>query len=74
MALVPLPTKPTGLLHRYAARFSRKQFGGVVVDPVKAASHHPGVLLAHGAEETIVGKKWTRLDPGLRWLALMTVS
>jgi alkylhydroperoxidase family enzyme len=74
MALVPLPSRPAGLLNRYAARFSRKQFGGVVVDPVKAASHHPGVLLAHGAEETVVGKKWIRLDEGLRWLAVMTVA
>jgi alkylhydroperoxidase family enzyme len=74
MALVPLPSRPTGLLSRYAARFSRKQFDGVVVDPVKAASHHTGVLLAHGAEETLAGKKWTRLDPGLRWLALMMAS
>ena len=55
MALVPLPENPPGLLGRYAARFSRKQFDGLVVDPVKAGSHHPGVLMAHGAEETIVG-------------------
>jgi alkylhydroperoxidase family enzyme len=74
MALVPLPSRPTGLLHRYAARYSRQQFDGTVVDPVKAASHHSGVLLAHGAEETVVAKRWTRLDPGLRWLAIMTVS
>jgi alkylhydroperoxidase family enzyme len=74
MALVPLPERPAGLLGRYAARFSRKQFDGLVIDPVKAESHHPGVLLAHGAEETIVGKKWTKLDHGLRWLALMRVS
>jgi alkylhydroperoxidase family enzyme len=74
MPLVPLPDRPAGLLGRYAARFSRKQFDGLVIDPVKASSHHPGVLLAHGAEETVVGKKWTKLDPGLRWLALMAVS
>jgi alkylhydroperoxidase family enzyme len=74
MALVPLPEHPAGLLGRYAARFSRKQFDGLVVDPVKAASHHTGVLMAHGAEETVVGKKWTKLDQGLRWLALMRVS
>ena len=74
MALVPLPDAPTGLLNRYAARFSRKQMGGVVADPMKAASHHPGVLLALGAEETVVGMKWKRLDHGLQWLAQMRVS
>ena len=30
MALVPLPENPPGLLGRYAARFSRKQFDGLV--------------------------------------------
>lgn len=74
MALVPLPDAPSGLLNRYAARFSRKQMGGVVADPMKAASHHPGVLLAMGAEETVVDKKWKRLDRDLQWLAQMRAS
>jgi alkylhydroperoxidase family enzyme len=74
MALVPLPEHPAGLLGRYAARYSRKQFDGLVVDPVKAGSNHTGVLMAHGAEETVVAKKWTKLDRELRWLALMRVS
>ena len=74
MALVPLPEHPAGLLGRYAARYSRKQFDGLVVDPVKAGSNHAGVLMAHGAEETVVAKKWTKLDRELRWLALMRVS
>jgi alkylhydroperoxidase family enzyme len=30
--------------------------------------------MAHGAEETVVAKKWTKLDRELRWLALMRVS
>jgi alkylhydroperoxidase family enzyme len=74
MALIDLPSRPSGLLGRYAARYSRKRFDGVVVDPVKAASHHSGVLLATGALETVVAKRWTRLDPGLRWLAVMRVA
>jgi AhpD family alkylhydroperoxidase len=74
MALIDLPTRPSGLLNRYAARYSRKRLDGVVADPVRAASHHSGVLLASGALETVVAKRWTRLDPGLRWLAVMTVA
>lgn len=74
MALVPLPARPTGLLNRYAAWYSRRRFDGTVVDPVKAGSHHSGVLSAHGAEEMVVAQRWTRLDPTLRWLAVMMVS
>ncbi len=74
MALVPLPARPAGLLTRYAFWYSRRRFGGIVVDPVKAGSHHPGVLSAHGAEEMVVAKGWHRLDPTLRWLAVMMVS
>jgi AhpD family alkylhydroperoxidase len=73
MALVSLPSRPSGLLNRYAARYSRKRFG-LVADPVKAASHHTGVLLAQGAEEMVVDKKWTRLDSGVRWLAVMVAA
>jgi alkylhydroperoxidase family enzyme len=73
MALVSLPSRPPGLLGRYAARYSRKHFG-LVVDPAKAAGHHSGVLMAHGAEEMVVDKRWNRLDVGLRWLAVMAVS
>jgi AhpD family alkylhydroperoxidase len=73
MSLVSLPSRPAGLLGRYSARYSRRRFG-VVVDPLKAAGHHTGVLLAQGAEELLVDKRWTRLETGLRWLAVMAVS
>jgi AhpD family alkylhydroperoxidase len=73
MALVPLPDAPAGLLNRYAIRSAAKKFG-TVPDPLKAASHHAGVLMAVGAEETLVEKKWTRLPQSLRWLALMRTS
>src|SRR3954452_3791508 len=71
MALVPLPARLSGLLNRYAAWYSRRRFDGTVVDPVKAGSHHAGVLLAHGAAEMVVAKRWNHLDPALRWLATM---
>jgi alkylhydroperoxidase family enzyme len=71
MALVPLPNRPSGLLNRYAFWYSRRRFDGTIVDPVKAGSHHPGVLLAQGAEEMVVAQRWNRLDPTLRWLAVM---
>jgi len=74
MALVPLPTRPTGLLNRYATWYSRRRFDGTVVDPVKAGSHHSGVLMAHGAEEMVVAQRWNRLDPTLRWLAVMMTA
>src|SRR3954447_26203137 len=71
MALVPLPARPSGLLNRYAAWYSRRRFDGTVADPVKAGSHHSGVLLAQGAEEMVVAQRWTKLDSRLRWLATM---
>jgi alkylhydroperoxidase family enzyme len=74
MALVSLPSRPSGLINRYASWYSRRRFGGTVVDPVRAASHHPGVLLAQGAEEMLVAKRWRRLDETIRWLAVMAVS
>ena len=73
MAYVPLVEKPKGLLQRYAWRYARKTFG-TVVEPVRAAAHHGGVLMASGASETVVARRWTRLDPQLRWLALQATS
>ena len=64
MAHVPLIDRPKGLLRRYAWRYSRKEFGKVV-DPVRAAAHHSGVLMASGALETTVAKSWNALDPHL---------
>jgi alkylhydroperoxidase family enzyme len=73
MAYVTLVSRPKGLLRRYAWRYSRKTFGKVV-EPVQAAAHHSGVLMASGALETVVAKRWTTLDPHLRWLALQATS
>jgi alkylhydroperoxidase family enzyme len=73
MAHVTLVSRPKGLLRRYAWRYSRKMFGHVV-EPVQASAHHSGVLMASGALETVVGKKWKALDPQLRWFALQATS
>jgi alkylhydroperoxidase family enzyme len=73
MAHVTLVQQPKGLLQRYAWRYSRKMFGKVV-EPVQASAHHSAVLLSSGALETVVAKRWTTLDPHLRWLALQATS
>jgi alkylhydroperoxidase family enzyme len=73
MAHVSLVAQPKGLLRRYAWRYSRKMFGKVV-EPVQASAHHTGVLMASGALETVVAKRWTTLDHHLRWLALQATS
>jgi alkylhydroperoxidase family enzyme len=69
MAHVTLIDRPTGLVPRLAARYSRRRFGRAV-EPMMAASHHAGVLVAMGALETAVDKGWKKLDPHLRWLAI----
>src|SRR3954451_17585467 len=73
MAHVTLVTRPKGLLQRYAWRYTRKMFGHVV-EPVQASANHNGVLMASGALETVVAKRWTTLEPQLRWLALQATS
>ena len=73
MAHVELIERPKGVLQRYAWRYSRKTFGKVV-DPVRAAAHHGGVLTAAGALEMAVERGWKALDPDLRWLALQATS
>jgi alkylhydroperoxidase family enzyme len=71
--VVPLIDEPRGLLRRYAWRFSKKKFG-TIADPLRAAAHHTGVLMASGAMETVVDKRWDQLDINLRWLAIQAVS
>lgn len=73
MAHVTLVQQPKGLLERYAWRYSRKMFGKPV-EPLQAAAHHHGVLMASGAAEAIAEKRWTALDPHLRWLAVQATS
>jgi alkylhydroperoxidase family enzyme len=73
MPYIPLLTEPRGLIGKFAYRYSKRKFGSVV-QPVRAAAHHNGVLLASGALETVVEKSWTKLDPSLRWLAVQCVA
>jgi alkylhydroperoxidase family enzyme len=37
-------------------------------------AHHNGVLMASGALEMVVDKKWNKLDPHLMWLAVQASS
>ena len=69
MPNVTLVDKPRGVVRRLAFRYSKRRFGQVV-EPVAAAAHHRGVLLAVGALETVAERGWRRLDPHLRWLAI----
>ena len=73
MAYVTLRSEPNGLVPKLAMSYSRHRFGQVV-EPVRAAAHHSGVLVAMGAMETAAEKGWKRLEPRLRWLALQAAS
>lgn len=72
MAHVGLPEGPRGLLQRFAWRYSRRNFGHPV-EPVRAAAHHGGVLVTAGLME-MTTKRWRKLDPELRFLAIHAVS
>jgi len=69
MAHVPLLDQPQGLVPRLAQRVGRRRFGRPV-QPIQAASHHAGVLVTMGRLEWSVQRRWKKLDPTLRWLAL----
>jgi len=73
MAHVRLIDRPRGLLRRYAWRYSRRMSGSVV-EPVRAAAHHGGVLLAAGAIEMAAARGWRKVDARLRHLVIHAVS
>jgi alkylhydroperoxidase family enzyme len=73
MAHVQLADKATRLIPKVALRYSRRRFGRIV-EPVAAAAHHSGVLLAMGALETAAERGWRRLDQDLRWLAIQAAA
>ncbi len=73
MAHVTLIDQPRTLVGRLSSLYSRWRFGRDV-EPVMAAAHHSGVLVAAGAIETAAELGWRRLDPKLRWLALQLTS
>lgn len=72
MAYIPLDPRPSTRFSRAMLRYSRKKYGDL--QPVAAAAHHPGVLLAMGTLETIAAKRWNRLDSHLRWLAVQSAA
>lgn len=69
MANVSLVERPKGLIPRLAAAYGRRRFGRDV-QPVQAASHHSGVLVAGGLIETAAERGWKKLDPHLALLAI----
>jgi len=73
MANVSLVENPKGALQRMSFRYSQRKFGRIV-DPVRAAANHGGVLVAMGATETVVEKSWNKLDLSLRWLAIQATA
>ncbi len=73
MAHVTLDDKPAGMIPKVALAYARRKFGAVV-DPVKAATHHAGVLVGWGALETAAERGWRKLDLHLRWLAIQATA
>jgi alkylhydroperoxidase family enzyme len=69
MANVQLADTATRPIPRLALRYSKRRFGRVV-EPVAAAAHHSGVLLAWGGLEMATERGWRHLDHPLRWLAI----
>lgn len=73
MAHVELVEHPRGIIARLAALYGRRRFGRVV-EPVQAASHHSGVLVAGGLMETVASRGWRKLDPHLALLAVQAAA
>lgn len=73
MAYITLAERPQGLLSRFGFWYSRRRVG-TVMDPIRAAAGHAGVLLAMGAIEWAAEWSWKRLDPRLRMVALQVAS
>jgi alkylhydroperoxidase family enzyme len=73
MATVELIEQPRRLVPRLAAAYGRRRFGRDV-EPVQAASHHSGVLVAAGLIETAADKSWRKLDPHLALLAVQAAA
>jgi alkylhydroperoxidase family enzyme len=73
MPYISLVEEPHGVLGRMAFWWGRRKFGKDV-QPLQAAAHHKGLLMASGTVETIAERGWKALDPELRWLAIQRVS
>ncbi len=68
MANVPLVERPARLIPKLARLYGQRRFGRAT-EPVQAASHHTGVLVAAGLVETAASRGWHKLDPRLALLA-----
>ena len=73
MAYVALSDKADRMIPKIALRYSKRRFGRVV-EPVAAAAHHSGVLLAMGSIETAAERGWRHLEPSLRWLVIQAAA
>ena len=73
MAYVDLDKAPRGPMAAFAAWYSKRRFG-MAADPLRAAGRHPGVVMAWGVFELLAERRWRRLDPQLRMLAVHRVS
>jgi AhpD family alkylhydroperoxidase len=63
---------PRTLVYRLAEWYSRRSWG-VVADPLAAMGHNPRVLLTDARFETSL-KRWNKLDPTLKALAVMAAA
>lgn len=63
---------PRTLLFRCCAWFSKRRFGAVL-DPLKVAGHHPGVLRSYAIFE-MGAERWRKLDRGLKELAVLAAA
>lgn len=73
MAYLDIETRPRSVLGRFSLWYSRRKYGRAA-DPLKAASIHPGVVMAWGTFELVAERRWRRLDLELRTLAVQRVS
>jgi alkylhydroperoxidase family enzyme len=73
MPYIPLVEEPKGFIPKLAARYGRRRFGRNV-EPLGAAEHHAGVLVAAGLTEMAAEKGWRKLDPHLAMLAIQAAS
>jgi alkylhydroperoxidase family enzyme len=70
--IVGVPEKDSGLLGRFAYRFSRRRFGKVP-EPVRVTAHHRKVLLGMSAMELALDRS-NLVDARLKKLAEMKVA
>ncbi|MEU9624979.1 carboxymuconolactone decarboxylase family protein [Streptomyces sp. NPDC048155] len=63
-------TPPRTLLFRAVSWYSNRTYGKVI-DPLRTAAHHTGVLRA-GIRFELAAGRWKKLDPQLKALAVMT--